>query len=174
MGSSVAKRVGWVLRAAIVTAARLDSTSVDAQLLPRLAAVVVGLTAAAASAESLLGGTVLDATGAPVAGAMVSVSRGDPAHAVTVFSASDGAFAAPLPDDPGAIALRVRRIGYRDLRVEAPDAESVSALRLEPESDPAALAAQLPANHWYSLVLERVAESKFLFEGHRANGAANH
>jgi ABC-type uncharacterized transport system fused permease/ATPase subunit len=28
--------------------------------------------------------------------------------------------------------------------------------------------------HDRTLVLERVAESKFLFEGHRANGAANH
>lgn len=124
-----------------------------------LLASLVGLAACAASAESLLGGRVVDATGAPIAGAMVSASRGDPAHAATVFSDDDGSFLVPLPDDPGATTLRVRRIGFRDLRVEAPDAASASTLRLEREGDPAALAAQLPSNHWFALVLARVGDA---------------
>ena len=85
-----------------MAAARLDSTAVDAPFLTRLIAALVCLAASAASAESLLGGRVLDATGAPIPGAMVSVSRGDPAHAATVFTSDDGSFAAPVPDDPGA------------------------------------------------------------------------
>lgn len=44
-----------------------------------------------ATAESFVTGHLLDATAAPVAGAMGTASRGDPAHAVTVFSDDDGA-----------------------------------------------------------------------------------
>ncbi len=110
------------------------------------------------SAEWTFTGTVRDPDGAPVAGAMVSVARGDPAHVVTVFSSDLGTFNAPLPDDPGASTLRVRRIGFRDLRVETASDTSAPALRLERETDPAALAAQLPANRWFALVLNRVGD----------------
>jgi streptogramin lyase len=101
-------------------------------------------------------GQIVDATGAHVAGALVSVARGDPAHVVTVFSNDSGGFLVPLPDDRGDATLRVRRIGFRDLHVAAPSSESPLSLRLERETDPAALAAQLPANHWYALVLSRI------------------
>jgi streptogramin lyase len=54
--------------------------------------------------------------------------------------------------------VRVRRIGWRDLHVTAAASDSapVLALALEREDDPAQVAAQLPANRWYQLVLERI------------------
>ncbi|MGH0038356.1 MAG: virginiamycin B lyase family protein [Myxococcota bacterium] len=103
-------------------------------------------------------GRVLDETGAPVMGAMVSVRSGDPLHAVTVFTDDAGAYRVAAPAGSEDVWLRVRRIGWKDLRVASPrpDAEGRLDLRVERERDPAALAAQLPANHWYALVLERV------------------
>jgi streptogramin lyase len=119
--------------------------------------LLLGLLAASpAGAEFVLAGRVVDAANAPVVGAMVSVSRGDPSHAITVFSATDGSFRAPIPDGPGAPFLRVRRIGFRDLHVEAPNADATRTLQLERETDPAELAAQLPSNRWYALVLARL------------------
>jgi streptogramin lyase len=95
---------------------------------------------------------VVDPAGEPVVGAMVTLSRGDPAHAVTVFSDGQGGFGlAPRGDE----SLRVRRLGYRDLHVDPPT-RIPAVLRLEPERDPAALAAQLSANHWWSLVLAQL------------------
>ena len=124
----------------------------------RIASIVAGwllsaLAATAAAGAAPRSGRIVDTAGQPVAGAMVSVSRGRPAHVVTVFSGVDGSYRAPLPDDPGAATLRVRRIGFRDLHVDALPADPVSTLQLERETDPAALAAQLPANHWFALVL---------------------
>ena len=116
------------------------------------------LAATAAAGAQPLSGRIVDPTGNLVVGAMVSVSRGDPAHRVTVFSGADGFFRAPVPDDPGATTLRVRRIGFRDRRIDAPPSNRVSALTLERETDPTALAAQLPANHWFALVLARVGD----------------
>jgi streptogramin lyase len=125
---------------------------------PALAWLLLVLAAAPlrAGAESLLEGRVVDAGGAPVAGAMVTLSRGDPAQQATVFSAEDGAFRAPAPAGEGALGLRVRRIGYRDLRTAEATPSGVGTLRLERETDPAALAEQLPANHWYALVLAKI------------------
>lgn len=159
---------GVFLRAAIVTARQLDSTAVRTRNIRGLqrarallgSSLVALLTAAPAGAETMLEGRVADAAGAPVVGAMVSVSSGDPSHAITVFSAADGSYRAPRPDDPadgpGAAFLRVRRIGFRDLRIDAPNADGARALRLERETDPAALAAQLPANRWYALALAKL------------------
>jgi virginiamycin B lyase len=87
---------------------------------------------------------------------LVTFEHSRPAHAITVYSDSSGAFLAPgIPADR-AISLRVRRIGWKDHREDlAPIAKSVEVV-LEVEADPSALAAQLPANHWYSLVLEQM------------------
>ena len=120
-------------------------------------ALLLGLLrASAAHGEADSSGHVVDAGGVPVVGAMVSISRGDPSHAITVFSGTDGGFRVPTPDGLGATFLRVRRIGYRDLRVEAPNAATTRVLQLERETDPAALAAQLPANRWYALALAKL------------------
>jgi streptogramin lyase len=120
--------------------------------------LALALAAPGAVAEESLAGRVLDEARAPVVGAMVTVSRGDPAQSVTVFSGDDGGFRAPLPDGPDALALRVRRIGFRDLRLAAPTAAAVAALGLVRETDAAAVAAQLPANRWYALVLAQVGD----------------
>lgn len=121
-----------------------------------LASLLLLAAAGAARAETPLPVRVLDASGAPIAGAMVTAWRGDPAQLTTVFSDEDGRAQAIVPDGAGATGLRVRRIGWRDLRVAEPSAEAVATLVLERESDPAALAAQLPANHWYALLLAKI------------------
>jgi streptogramin lyase len=102
-------------------------------------------------------GRVGSPTGEPVVGAMVTVASGDPAHAITVFSEETGRYHTPELGTNGPFVVRVRRIGWRDLRrvdVEAPagDLDWV----LERETDPAEVAAQLPAHRWYALALERV------------------
>jgi len=93
--------------------------------------------------------------GAPVVGALVTLSRGEPAHTVTVYTDEAGRFRTPALR-AGAWDLRVRRIGWRDLRREDVEPGVALDLALEREADPAALAAQLPANHWYDLVLDRL------------------
>jgi len=120
----------------------------------RLLAVVV--LALAASAQAQLAGRVVDAaSGAAIVGARVTAEHGDPAYRVTVFSAEDGAFALPTPagDEPWRVSAR--RIGWQDARVESVRAGDASLeLRARRHSDPAEVAAQLPANHWYALALE--------------------
>jgi streptogramin lyase len=136
--------------------------------LGRLLGIAALLAAAAPPAAAregrILDGRVLDAeSGAPVAGATVTASRtqaegpdGPQRHEVTVFSRDDGAFSVPAPDGVGPVALRVRRIGWREAQLaDAPGPDPV-AIRLAREPDRAALAAQLPANRWWALVLARV------------------
>lgn len=128
----------------------------------RAAFAAAGLAASlalAAGARAELPGRVVDAaSGAPIAGARVTAERGDPAYRVTVFSASDGGFALPTP--PGAAPWRVtsRRIGWQDARAERVRAGGApTALRARRLADPADVAAQLPAHHWYALVMEELA-----------------
>ena len=123
------------------------------------------LRAAAALPEAAgplhVAGTVSGAAGAPIAGAMVTVSYGDPIRAATVFTSDGGGFELPPLASAGPFTVRVRRIGWRDLRQTgvAPRAAGAALrleLTLEPETDPAALAAQLPANRWFGLLLARL------------------
>ena len=96
-------------------------------------------------------------SGAPVVGAMVTFQTPEPLHSVTTFSDEHGRFATPAPT--GAVSVRVRRIGFRDHWRELPadgSAPRALDLALERETDPAALAAQLPANRWNQLVLQRL------------------
>jgi streptogramin lyase len=87
---------------------------------------------------------------------MVSFSRGEPIQSTTVFSDEEGRFRSPELEGASAVTLRVRRIGFQDLREPlALPASDPLALRLVPETDPAAVAAQLPANHWLALLLEK-------------------
>ncbi len=107
-------------------------------------------------------GSVRDAGGAPVAGAMVSFLRGDPLHVVTVFSSDTGAFTLNGLAPAGDYTVRVRRIGYRDIREQAEVGAAPFAFTLAAETDPGAAAAQLPSNRWFALLLE-----KFDDETHR-------
>ena len=102
-----------------------------------------------------LAGRLSDPSGAPIVGARVTAERGDPARGTTVFSDDEGRFR--VPDlAPGEWEVRVRRIGWRDLRRDAAVPGPDLALALEPETDPAALAEQLPANRWFALFLEQI------------------
>jgi len=119
------------------------------------AALLAG--AVPAHASERVSGRVRDADGSGVVGAMVTVQRGDPAHRTTVFSGEDGRFRLPPLPGEGPSDLRVRRIGWRDLQREGVSLDDGQWLDLvvERETDPAAVAAQLPANQWYQLALER-------------------
>ncbi|MFQ5417482.1 MAG: hypothetical protein ACE5FL_10595 [Myxococcota bacterium] len=106
-------------------------------------------------------GTVHGRDGAPVVGAMVSFVHGAPAHGVTVFSDGSGHYRTPEIAVSGPVAVRVRRIGWKDMRLPPQLLRSDAALdlALERETDPAAVAAQLPANRWYGLVLGRLEDA---------------
>ncbi len=105
-------------------------------------------------------GTVVDEAGVPVVGAMVTARFNLPFQERTVFSDEAGRYRlVGLPADTDYL-LRVRRIGWRDIRSAG---HKTSGEGLEPldfamvrHTDPAEVAAQLPANHWYELVLNEL------------------
>ncbi len=118
------------------------------------------LLAAAGASAARFTGRVLNAQGDAVAGAMVTFQHGTPAHAATVFSDDAGRFISPELWPADDYAIRVRRIGWKDLYTtdhSLPRRASIELeLVVERETDPAELAAQLPSNHWYALVLDRL------------------
>jgi streptogramin lyase len=89
---------------------------------------------------------------------MVTFAHGEPAHRITVYTGEDGSFSSPALASGERFGIRVRRIGWKDLEREQdlPPGSTILDLVLERETDPAAVAAQLPANRWYHLVLERL------------------
>jgi streptogramin lyase len=105
-------------------------------------------------------GVVEGVDGRPLAGAMVTVSHGDPIHSLTVFSDERGRFETPELAEPSPWIVRARKPAFRDLRLTdqalPATGERRLELRLERETDPAALVAELPANRWFSLVLARM------------------
>jgi streptogramin lyase len=119
-----------------------------------LVSALVLLAGAGASAEGIRG-SVRDRAGAPLAGAQVTVQSGEPAHRITVWSEADGSFATPELPVRGPWTVRARRIGWRDAERTGVLAGSQLALEAERLADPAEVAAQLPAHHWWSLVVER-------------------
>lgn len=107
-------------------------------------------------------GRVTDEAGAAIAGAMVTVRFGEPFQERTVFTDDQGRYG--MAGLPGATShrVRVRRIGWEDLRSwdhQTADEGMVELdLRMVRHTDPARVAAQLPANHWYALVLEKLTD----------------
>lgn len=91
---------------------------------------------------------------------MVSLGYGDPSRVTTVFTDDDGRFRTPsLERQPDR--LRVRRIGWKDLDLDASElSENVGTTPLElvvdRETNPAMVAAQLPSNRWFALLLEQI------------------
>lgn len=147
------------LQAAFPVARRVHSRRLFSSIACGCALAVV-LATQAFGAE--LHGHVTSVAGDPVVGAMVTVRQGEPFHDFTVFTDQDGTYRVPV-DGAGPYTLRVRRLGWRDLRLSGLDQDALSDdlprdWVLEPEDDPAQLAAQLPANHWYSLLLARVTD----------------
>lgn len=115
--------------------------------------------AATSSAQGVFTGRVTDAHGAPVEGALVSFTSGDPPHTLTVYSGADGGYRTPALSESGPWSLRVRRIGWKDLERTGFEASASSAaldLKVERETDPASVAGQLPANRWYALLLAKL------------------
>jgi streptogramin lyase len=120
----------------------------------RLACALVLLGALPASGEPRIRGVVRDAE-SPVAGAQVTFESGAPAHRITVWADDGGAFVSPALPGPGPFTVRARRIGWRDAERTGVLAGSRLVLDAKRHHDPAAIAAQLPAHHWWSLVVER-------------------
>ena len=115
--------------------------------------------AATSSAQSLFTGRISDAHGAPVEGALVSFTRGDPPHTLTVYSGADGRYRTPALTESGPWSLRVRRIGWKDVEraeLQAGPFKARLDLVVERETDPASVAGQLPANRWYALLLAQL------------------
>ena len=133
---------------------RISSAAVSA-VIPMILSVAVAF--AAGAAESVRG-AVLSPEGTPIVGARVTFERGEPAHRVTVMSDVRGRFRTPPLVTPGPTTITVRRIGWKDLRREDTVLADEQWLRLEleRERDPAEVAAQLPANRWYDLLLQRL------------------
>ncbi len=132
---------------------------------PRQVTLASILSLAVYSALLLPGGLVLAETiagvvtgedGVAIPGAMVSVGSGSPEHRMTVFSDEMGHFETPVLEGDGPFALRVRRIGWRDHNVGEIAPGARLELAIEKETDLQALAAQLPANRWYALLLEEL------------------
>jgi streptogramin lyase len=122
-------------------------------------AMLLAVTAADASVV-VIGGRVSEADGAPIEGAMVTFRQGSPFHDLTVFTDAQGVYRSWLRADHEYV-VRVRRAGFTDVRLVDQPAPAGSLVEprdfvLERETDPAELAAQLPANRWYSLLLDRV------------------
>jgi virginiamycin B lyase len=100
-------------------------------------------------------GRVRAADGAPIEGAMVSATHPQFHRTTTVFTAADGQFTLP-PLEIGVYDIRVRRTGYEDLLLAGAvlgGGPAVLDLRIDPETDPQALAWQLPASRWVPLLL---------------------
>jgi streptogramin lyase len=122
---------------------------------------LLAVTPTVQAAPTASAGRVLGPDGAPIVGAMVTLRRGEPKHDVTVWSDEAGSFALPGVEQGEAHVVRVRRIGWRDLRLvrEAGGERIGGDLVLERETDPAALAEQLPANRWYGLLLDSIPDA---------------
>ncbi len=125
-----------------------------------LVLLLLATQASAQSAEQTLRGSVRDSEGTPVVGAMVSLRQDIPFHERTVFTDEEGAFESLVVADR-PFSLRVRRIGWRDHRQAdlnplTTEAAPAFDIVLERETDPEALAAQLPSNRWFGLLLAEI------------------
>lgn len=108
-------------------------------------------------------GRVITEDGTPVVGAMVTVRFGEPFQERTVFTNAAGRYlVSGLPESTEQF-IRVRRIGWHDLRVRGESTPAEGNLNLDfkmvRHTDAGAVAAQLPANHWYALVLEQLTDA---------------
>ncbi|MBT4522990.1 MAG: hypothetical protein HOC23_23560 [Halieaceae bacterium] len=100
----------------------------------------------------------------PVVGAMVTFRFGAPFQERTIFSADDGSYQVDGLPAVTEYKIRVRRIGWQDVRITAmspAEGDQVELdFTLERHTDAAKVAAQLPANHWYALLLEQIEDSR--------------
>lgn len=107
-------------------------------------------------------GRIADQEGAAIVGAMVTVRFSEPFQERTVFTDDGGRYTVDgLPAQTNHM-VRVRRIGWEDVRSwsNVTPAEGLLDLDLTMtrHTDPARVAAQLPANRWYALVLDKLTD----------------
>ena len=137
------------------------------RIAPRLAAAaVLSATAvfavASTSGAATLEGRIVGESGDPIVGAMVTIRRGEPFHDTTVFTNDGGAYTAEGLLAGTAYRVRARQIGWKGgWQGDVAPFESADGVRtfnatLERETDAAAIAAQLPASRWFSLVLDEL------------------
>jgi streptogramin lyase len=110
--------------------------------------------AAPAHAERITG-VVQDESGTALAGAAVTLQWGEPAQRVSVWSDERGAFASPDLEPDRSYLVRARRIGWQDAEQRDVAPGQALTLVMARHTDPAAVAAQLPAHHWWTLVVAR-------------------
>jgi streptogramin lyase len=127
-----------------------------------LCIIILSFLASAAASAAGIEGRVISEDGAPIEGAMVTVRFGSPFQERTVFSNAAGRYQVRgLPESTEHL-IRVRRIGWHDLRVEGKSTPAEGDLtlyfKLKRHTEAAAVAEQLPANHWYALVLDQLAD----------------
>lgn len=106
-------------------------------------------------------GRVVSETDTPVVGAMVTFRFASPFQERTVFSGADGSYQVTGLPPATDYTIRVRRIGWHDVRTRSALISSDTAalnFTMVRHTDPAEVAAQLPANHWYQLVLEQITD----------------
>ena len=110
------------------------------------------------AAAERIRGAVLAEDGTPIVGAQVTFQRGEPAHRVSVFTDDRGIYRTPPLIGAGPTTVIARRIGWNTLRREGVALVDDQWLKLEltKTADPAEVAAQLPANRWFALLLERL------------------
>lgn len=129
-----------------------------------LGTIVATLVAASAAPAASLAGRVVGDDGKPIVGAMVTAGHGWPLHERTVFTDDDGRYRVSGLVDDADHDLRVRRIGWKDARVErlhvGGEGDTIHDVVLARETDPAAVAAQLPANRWYDLALSKLDDDR--------------
>ena len=121
-------------------------------------ALLFGLVAGAGAER--IRGSVSDDTGAVLAGAQVTLQTGEPAHRISVWTDAEGRFASPELAEAGPWTVSAHRIGWSDAAESEVHPGAELDLRPVRLRDPAAVAAQLPAHHWWSLVLARFADEK--------------
>jgi streptogramin lyase len=122
-----------------------------------------GLALGAGNAASAMeiSGIVRGPSGAGIEGAMVTFETGSPKHSVTVFSGATGYYQTPTLRESGPYQIRVRRITWKDfvssnVNIDGPQQSRRMDFTLEPETDPAKVAIQLPSNRWFALVLDSI------------------
>ena len=126
----------------------------------QIVVVVVAVLAAGNATAAGFSGTVAGESAEPIVGAMVTARFGAPFQERTVFTDDSGRYQlAGLPANT-AHRVRVRRIGWQDVRssghVTGTDGLTPLDIMMTRHTDPAAVAAQLPANHWYELLLDQL------------------
>ena len=138
------------------------------RIAPGVLALAIGICAPVrAPVVAALDLVVRDAAGTPLVGVMLtrSLARTSPGDtsddgypapgqpttlhpALTVFTDASGAAHLPDANLGERIALRARKAGYRDVTLDEVAADSEQELRMEPETDPHALATNLPSSDW--------------------------